>query len=369
MSEIPFIDDLGDALDAAIAGQRSRSRRRGGGRFPSPSGMSPRGLMLALVAAALLGGGSVAAATLLGSSKKLADGNINCFFGTSGSPHGPDVGGGDGSVGQSPIATCRRWYRLNAHTGINAATLGFVACRQNATTVDVYVADDRPGQCRRLGRRPLPATYPAAVARLHTLVARLEAIQRHRACKSPQILAGEVRTTLSTLGLDAWRIKLPPAHPTPKQMSSPAGTGGTCGSLTGFPAQNSPSFPVQLQSNHRTVYITTGPPRYLSTFNYRVSGRLYAQTYQHCFTAKSVRALVRHAFKGSPLRPRFATNAAPYGGGYEPASQKLYDRGCVRFDSALPGNNDRFVDVSLYARSAPPLPPNQVYPPASAFGP
>jgi hypothetical protein len=364
MSEIPFIHDLGEALDAAIATQRSR--RRFGGRRPSR--MSRRGL-LALVLGALLAGGGAAAATLLGPSQRLADGNIDCFFTTAPGPtlsaRTPDAGAQ--SVGPSPIATCRRWYRLNAHTGIDASTLGFVACRHNATTVDVYVADNRPRQCQRLGERPLPATYPAALARLRALEARLDVIQRRRACKSPRALAQEVRDALTSLGLNDWRIALPPSHPSPRLLNSPAGTGGTCATLIYSPAANAPGFPAQLQPNRRTVSISTGPPRHLSTLVYHASATLYQQTYQHCFTAASVRALVRRAFADSRLVPRFTTNAAPVGQSYLPSSQRLYDKGCVRFRSAYVVNGDRFVDVWLNARGAPRLPTHQQFPPASAF--
>jgi hypothetical protein len=44
-------------------------------------------------------------------------------------------------------------------------------------------------------------------------------------------------------------------------------------------------------------------------------------------------------------------------------------QGCVRFNSAIPGNNNRFVDVLLNAHNAAPLPAGQFYPPASAFHP
>ena len=65
-----------------------------------------------------------------------------------------------------------------------------------------------------------------------------------------------------------------------------------------------------------------------------------------------------------------ATNAAPAGDQYLPSSQRLYDKGCVRFESAYVGNDNRFVDVWLYAPTAPRLlPTNQLFPPAGAFHP
>jgi hypothetical protein len=205
---------------------------------------------------------------------------------------------------------------------------------------------------------------------LNTLEKRLDVIQRHRACKSPQALAREIRDALSTLGFDNWRITLPPAHPSPQWLNSPAGTGGTCGTLIASPAANAPNFPVQLQPNRQTVGVGVGPPRHIATLVYQASLTLYQRTYEHCFTATSVRALVRHTFADSPLRPWFATNATPVAEHYLPSSQQLYDKGCVRFEFAYVGNDNRFIDVWLYARDAPRLlPTNRLFPSAGAFKP
>jgi hypothetical protein len=233
----------------------------------------------------------------------------------------------------------------------------------------VYVADGRSEQCQRLGERPLPATYAAAVARLRTLETRLDAIQQHHACKSPRVIAAEVRGALTDLGFDAWRIRLAWSHPTPQMLNSPAGTGGTCGSLIFFPSGNSPSARVQLFPNSQLVELTVGPPQKIATFVYHASLALEQQSYSHCYTATSIRALVSKAFAPASLEPRFATNAVPRGGGFLPASEKLFKEGCVRFETAYVGDNNRFVDVSLEQRAAPSLQAGELFPPASAFRP
>jgi hypothetical protein len=176
-----------------------------------------------------------------------------------------------------------------------------------------------------------------------------------------------VRHTLSSLGFDDWRIKLPPSHPTPQLLNSPAGTGGTCGSLVEHPDANAPDSPVLLEPNQRTVFISSGPPQRIATLVYHAGAMLYHQTYLHCYSAASVRALITGAFVVASLYPRFATNAAPAGGRFEPSSQKLYDKGCVRFEFAYVGNDNQFVDVLLYARGASRLPAHQLFPPADAF--
>jgi hypothetical protein len=83
-----------------------------------------------------------------------------------------------------------------------------------------------------------------------------------------------------------------------------------------------------------------------------------------------MRALIRHAFAATPLRPRFATVAGPAGVQFGPAqAEQLYQAGCVRFALAVPGNNERYIDVLLYARGALRLPQGGFYPPAKDFRP
>jgi hypothetical protein len=378
MSEIPFIKALGDALDTAMAtSTRDSARSRRPLRFLRPR----RRLALALIGlAVIVAGGATADSLLLGSSQRLAAGTVNCFFTT----HGKAISlktpgaGGEPSNGKSPIAVCRRWYGLNAHTGRNAADVKFVACRQAPTVVAVFVASGRANQCQSLGLAPLPQTYPAGATSIRTLIRALATLQHEHDCVSPTALAGEVRATLKRLGFASWRAAVPPAHPPIDakipghakipyaQLEPPSGTGGTCGELV----SNPPSSSVSLNARKRAVMISTGPPNSIARLLNHVSYELYTRTYEHCFTSTSVRALVLRAFAASPLRPRFATTAAfPPGVKYEPHSQLLYDNGCVRFEVANPGNDERYVDVWLFARGAPPLPAHLLHPQANAFRP
>jgi hypothetical protein len=321
MSEIPFLEEFGDRLHTAIAEPASRSRRCGlRHRFGRPR----RGVALAFAAAIVLAAGGATAATLLGSSQRLADGQIGCYLGTT---TASQLGSRDPARGQAPIAFCRRLCRLNdqAHTGIDAATLGFVACRQDATTVAVYVSDEKAGQCRRLGEGPLPADYSAALHRLSTLERQLAALGRRSDCVTPTRLAAETRTILTRLGFGDWRVRLP----TP-DLGIPAGTGGTCAGFVASSWVNPPDAAPQIWPSDRTVNLALGPPRRLAARIYHASTRLYQETYQHCYTATSVRALISHAFAGAGLTPRYATNAAPKDDSFMPASEKLYNRGCVR---------------------------------------
>jgi hypothetical protein len=336
-----------------------------------------RRLLVLLAGLVIAAGGVAAASSLLFPSQRLADGTVNCFMATHGTG-APDVHtlavGGARPNGNPPIELCRTWYRLNHYrlngstTGSLVASLPLIACRQNAITVAVYVATGRADQCQRLGERPLPATYAAAAARLRDLQAALLALQNEHDCSSVATLARAARAILANQGFAGWRVITPPRDPGKHWLfgyTVPAGTGGTCGEVVLGP----PSRTLNIDTQRQTLTVSVGPPRSISLELNHVSYELYTTTYNRCFTATSVRALVRHWFASTPLRPRFATANTSDGAIYQPRSQHLYDQGCVRFDSAIAGDNSRFVDVLLNARGAAPLPAGQFYPPASSFHP
>lgn len=299
-------------------------------------------------------------------SQRLADGTISCYFASSGPLHamgGSADAGPDPATGQSPIAFCRRWYGFNAHTGIDAARVKFVACQSSPTNVAVYVSDGHSGQCEHLGHGPLPAGYAATRHKLASLGRALAAIQHQHNCVTPAALAAEVRAALARLGFAGWRITLPAAHPDPR-YAPPTGTGGICGEIVSDPPASAPQF----SAPGRLVYISTGPPASVARFINRASLRLYQRSYLRCFAASSIRALVRQAFATTQMRPRFATTTSN-GAQYEPRSQRLYNAGCVRFDDAIPANNSHYVDIVLVARTGRPLAKDRLYPRPDQFQP
>jgi hypothetical protein len=356
-----------DTIDEAGPRTASVRRRRRASR--------QRRLMLSLVALIVFATGAAAASQLLWPSQRLADGQVNCFLTTYGttvlSAKTPGVRGTPD--GRPPLSVCRLWYRAERYrlggsrTGPKVASLPLVACRENATTVAVYVASGQSDQCRQLGERPLPATYAGAVARLRDLQHALLALQNERDCTPVTTLATQTRAILASQGFTGWRVITPPPDPGKHWLfgyALPAGTGGSCGKLL---VSSPPAEVLDIDTQRQIVTVSIGPPRSISLELNHISAELYGTTYDRCFTATSARALVRQSFASTSLQPRFATANTSQGATYQPRSQRLYDRGCVRFQSAIPGNNNRFVDVLLNARNAPRLTAGQFYPPASAF--
>ena len=382
----PNIEDETSGVSSARVAQRPgarRLKRPNRTRASRRWGFSRIGMAIAIVVPVLVaavalvtrehrnGASSTPGTTphpaLLSPSQRLADGTISCYFATSGPLH-PSGGshpdeGPNPATGQSPIAYCRRFYGLNAHTGLNAAHVKFVACQSGLTNVAVYVADGQSDQCRALGHSPLPVGYTAAQYQLASLGQGLVAIQHRHDCVTPAGLAAEVRPALARLGFASWRITLPSAHPDP-HYAPPAGTGGVCGQVVSNPPSSAPQFIAPRQQ----VFISTGPPAHVARFINRTSGQLYQRSYRQCFTATSIRALVSHAFVSSGMEPRFATTTSN-GARYEPSSQRLYNAGCVRFYDAIPANDGRYVDIVLVARGGTPLPGHWLYPKPTQFQP
>ena len=346
-------------------------------RRPPRTPFRRQGLMVALAVLVVAAGGVAAARSLLWPSQRLADGTVRCFDGPSGTGiRSKSFASSSTPDGQLPITVCRRWYQINRYrfdnrpTGRLVADLPVVACQQNATTAAVYIATGQPDQCQRLGEKPLPTTYAASAKRLRVLQHTLLAVQAQHDCVSPNTLASEVKSVLQSQGFQRWRVITPPPHAATGWRfgyALPAGTGGTCGTVG---IGNPPSLnSVNINTQRQSVTVSLAPPQSIGRELEHIDYELYTTTYQRCFTATSVRALVQRWFASTPLRPRFATANTSNGALYEPRSQRLYNHGCVRFETSIPGNNNRFIDVLLNARDAPKLQARQVFPPANSFHP
>jgi RNA polymerase sigma-70 factor, ECF subfamily len=145
VSEIPFVNRLGDAIQAAITNPRVAARHRFGPR---------RRLGLLAVAALLLGGGA-AAARILGTPEELATSSIACQL--EGSSTGI-VWAGD----RSPLEVCAQEYRA---AGKPVPPL--VACVDGRSVV--VLPGRGPEACGRRGLAPLPPEYAPARAKVAKL--------------------------------------------------------------------------------------------------------------------------------------------------------------------------------------------------------
>ena len=193
MTEIPFIDRLGDAIDAAIAEPLPR-------RVFSPR---RRAVFVIAVAVLSLGAAAIAIAHVLSSPDELATRGIACYAAADLSSN-VTVVANDGA----PVAACADAFRR-----MGQPVPPLVACA-NGSSVAVVPGSDTSA-CARLGLEPLPAGYAASqakVARLAQAVLTLEAAQD---CVVPATLARRVQRVLDAQGWIAWRAEVQSPLPGP----------------------------------------------------------------------------------------------------------------------------------------------------------
>lgn len=342
MSEIPFVNQLGDALDRAVAAESARrSARRPWWRRPQ---------VLIAVAVVAVGCGAVAVRTVLNSST-LAIHPVECLAGTSFKSQiaFPE------NTGRSPVQIC-----ANA-LGVPASRL--IACAGGRYTyVSVFYASGT-GQCRRLGLRPLPPSYPAAQAKVQQLGRELTALQASAYCIPPATFAAHAKRMLDRLGFSGWRVE---AGATVEEEAHVIG-GGDCASLPGSAVSTRPNIMYALDPDHRILSFDLGPPPALSRLVQSLAVSIQRTTAGSCWSQGRLRAYVRRRLAAHHLGAAFALTAEPADIGYGDASYHSYQQGCpvVGLLRTAAGNLG-LVDVWLLQRAAS-APPGHGLPPQDAF--
>jgi hypothetical protein len=311
MSQIPFIDHLGDALETMISQrvtteQEPRRRRR-------PRWLRPR--VLAGLVVVLVGGGVATAAIVGQGSTTLVARGLSCMSGTG---NGANGAYNVPQNGQSPTAACAQEMR------VPAAKL--VACANPKSGAVVYESNGDADQCKSLGLAPLPADYASANARVHSLQQALTSDYDRSDCMSPKQLAREVNADLQRLGFVGWRAVIDTGDASEQEYVGPCGdfpaTGGAISSAA-----------AALDAGNHTVEIGTGPPRSVQQIAERVMPVLSAGV-GRCYTLTGAQRLVRDILDkaaGRTTPARFAVVRAPSDAQamLGPQLRHYYDRGCT----------------------------------------
>jgi hypothetical protein len=327
MSEIPFVNALGDALErAASAPQRSRRRVWRTWRVVP---------VIAIVVA-----GAATAATMFNGTTQLAAESISCISGTGNDGNGAyDIQ----TLGRTPEQAC------SAVVGRPAAEL--LACDGGHFGIVVYYSTGRPGQCASLGYRPLPANYAADDARVHQLVIALTRLYDSRDCISPTALASGTDAVLRHLGFVGWRPQLELGPP--PFRSGPCGTFPATGGSTSSAAAavDSHGYPP---GGHDLVIINTGPSRSMMALSMLLNQRLVATSGARCLTLAQARSDAE-ALIPSRLRPAsFTVTSEPSSGGFGDARQARYEAGCTIVVDAGTSADGHSIKIALQNRSAVP---------------
>ncbi len=245
MSDIPFIDALGDALETAVA---DRLRSTATADAPRARRIRPRRgrrMLIAALAILTLGAAAAVAATLSGQTSLVA-GGIACYEGT-----GTNASAffNVEAAGRSPEAACRDTFARRAPSSALAGR-SLVACTDPHGYVAVFEASGDPAQCRHFTMSPLPRSYTQASARVETLVRDLNAVWLSRDCIPAQTLIDDTQSALDRLGFVGW-------HARPGAERHP---GGACGMFRGTGITYSDPA-ASLDAKNHVVWIDRGPSR------------------------------------------------------------------------------------------------------------
>jgi hypothetical protein len=349
MSQIPFVNHLGDAIEAAISRDAARSSLTGAprlgvsrGRWLSRIAVVRRHQRASILLAALvIAGGTVALAQSLQSSTALVTGGIVCYGGT-----------GTGAVqmyanveasGRSPVAACADVFRTDGPAALARPGVKLRACADPHGYVAVFVSNRAADQCQAEQMSPLPArSYAAVQVSVDRVVRALTLLGASRRCIAPTVLVGDVGRVLDRFGWRDWHA----------QLQKQGGEAGECGTF--LATGTSFSDPTaSLDSSRRVVWISAGPLPSLLALSGPLDWELLRASGERCYTPASARALVRNALAPSRVDVKFSLTQEPKGGGWAYA-QQAYDRGCTIVVSIAPAPYGRIVDAWLNSKSGPP---------------
>ncbi len=336
MSDIPYVNQLGDAIEAAIARDQESARRW---RLPRVGGLPGRRGAAVVLAAVAIGSAAAAIAHTLQNSTALVAGGIACYAGTG---TGASAYYNVEADGRSPRAACVRVFRTDGPAALARPGVKFVACADPHRYVAVFRASGAAAQCRSEGMSPLQ-TRPYAMAQSHVdrLVRALARIGASRPCIPPATLVGDVQGALDRRGWSGWHARI---HHNPG--------GGGCGLFEGTGSSFSDPT-ASLDAGHHVVWIVPGPIPSLI----RLTGRSTSTcSGPAAGTASRRRAPARSSAKHSASADatiKFALTQEP--AGEEVAyAQRAYDRGCTIVGSVTAAPYGRTINAWLNAKSAPP---------------
>jgi hypothetical protein len=306
MSEIPYVNQLGDAFDEAIARRARTPRLRRLGRR--------RYLAVALAALAVAGGGA-AIAGMLHDPVEIGFGAVGCF-------ESQDVGGGAAVVSdprREPVELCAA---VLASEGLTAREL--IACQWQGHGV-VVVPHAGRRNCGALDLAPLPTSYTRARVRASRLQAVAVAFERKAGCLTPPVFARRLTAELRRSGWAEWRAVA-------------SGGDGPCGRVSVRSGSSIVgSIGPAVNAVDRTIAVKAEPPLELELALSQpgsLGAGLFDISGERCFTPAALEQHVRRtlAATGAPISfvnqslPSFVEVTGPRG--------ERYDEGCAIYEGA-----------------------------------
>jgi hypothetical protein len=298
MSEIPFVNQLGDAIETAIAAPQ-----------PARRGLFGRRRRLGVLALAVLlaGATGVTVAKMVISSDELAAGTVACY-------ERANLSGGVtvlGTVTGDPATEC-----ASAWSSSPAPPL--VACAKEA--IVAVIPGHGPNACARAGLEPLPANFArsrAKVARLERDVAALEAAAD---CIPAATLAQRGDALLARSGWVGWRAVVAGEEDGPcGHILTPGGDGRL--SLSGV-----------MDADRHEMRVYHGLPRSLDRLLYSehsLSVRVMDASGERCYTVAELEDLVRRELAVTKRPVGFQLGRKPAETGVMDPRGDRYAEGCA----------------------------------------
>jgi hypothetical protein len=262
MSEIPYVNQLGDAFDEAIASRTCVPRLRRLGRR--------RYLAVALATLAVAGGGA-AIADMLSDPVELAVAGVACFSSSDMS--------GDVAItrdpNRSPVELC-----ADALKGSGVVAADLIACRHGGA-VAVLPRRGRGG-CEALGLAALPRDYEAGRLRLKEFQGAVMALERSADCIPPRRLERQVQALLRRSGWAGWQTWL--------RLDDEA---GPCGRLSQPRGDGLREIGGSFDTEQHRIMIWSSMPRSLEEFLFvpgSVGVRLMDSSGERCYSLEALKA-------------------------------------------------------------------------------
>jgi hypothetical protein len=312
MSEIPFVNQLGDALDAAIANPARAPRRRGLRR------LGRRRYLAVALAALAVTGGSAAVAGLFTDPVEIGFGAVGCF-------EQPSTDGNVAIISdptRSPVELCA----AKAFVEQGFAPRDLIACSWEGHGIVVIPHDGRRS-CAAHELAPVPASYGAARRRAARLNADVKAFEESVGCVPPAEFAKRLTRTLRAAGWRGWDAVA-------------RGGEGPCGRVS--PATGSEllgQIGPAVDAQRRTIAVTATPPLELEQLVYGADSpgaRPYETSGERCFTAAALEQHVREIFEPAGVSIRFTVQPLEPGVSIadETGRAERYAEGCTVFAGA-----------------------------------
>ena len=335
MSEIPFVNLLGDELERAAVGAQ---------RQPRQPWRTRRFGLFAVAGALLVSGTALAAGLFVGDAEHQAAAAVACYdgadpdFSGSGAVMSPEAG----SAAASPVELCRRALDPNHQVG------PLVAC---ATPGSVAVIPGRnPADCAAAGFAPLDPAYRSARVRVARVERDILALEASADCIAPGELVRRVQQLLDRSGWSGWTVRLREALDADPRADAP------CGSVSAIGGDGRRYIFWDPTDDNQRVFVSRVAPRRITDLLYSADRSLlvplFAESGTRCFTFDAFRDRAEQVFGAEGLEVALRRTTVPRGTALDDDDGRWtrYQAGCAILAGGEPGPDAHSATLRVFMK-------------------